>query len=246
MTAFIGLPEPDGALPFALLFKGAAHQFLLVGTAGGAKGCDQLDLLAFTPGEGQQHLARLREDFNELDIPTALTLILRALALSGDPLPEEVESMLALLPAPGSPMKLPQPDLAIAARVLPLMDPKSGAFYGIDEDLLRQGLSGIAVAKRNTEIQRKIIDAAVDSTSDISLTDERRLAWQIALEAVAIIAHRKGELMVSAAAQHNAALLASGKRGADVPFVRNWVEQQLVGAVAMARMVGKATALHDG
>ena len=93
---------------------------------------------------------------------------------------------------------------------------------------------------RNPQVQRKLIDAAIDTLASFSLTLPKRQSWTLAMEAIAILARTRYDDDLAKVALQTASAIQSGVDGAQIPFVRDWADQSLQSIVALARVVEKA------
>ena len=108
---------------------------------------------------------------------------------------------------------------------------------------LQEAMAALTLAIKNPHAQKELIDATVDTLANMALTLPKRRKWQLALEEIALLARIQMNDEVAQLALQNAAGIAQGKEGSMIPFVRDWAEQALQSAVALARMVEKANQL---
>ncbi|MEC7987823.1 MAG: hypothetical protein VX278_21825 [Myxococcota bacterium] len=228
MKCWFGLPEESGAFPFALRFQQGTFYFLALGLAGSS-----IDVM-----EAPDSFNPIAHGMTAIDASTAAVYLRRAFS---DLQQEEWVLIETLLPVGGSSLTLPDFKVEHAKPTHSLRAPESGAYFSFGEENLKQGMAAVALAVKNPLVpHREIIEAAVDTMADMSLTLPVRLKWQLALEVIALINQQNGAEKVAALALQNAAGLYFGVPGSKIPFVRDWSEQALMSGLAMARMVEKA------
>ena len=99
---------------------------------------------------------------------------------------------------------------------------------------------------RNPQVQRKLIDAAIDTLASFSLTLPKRQSWSLAMEAIAILARIRYDDELARLSLQTASAIQSGVDGAQIPFIRDWADQSLQSIVALARVVEKAKHSPEG
>ena len=238
----MGLPEGDGSFPFALIVQLVDNTFILTGLAGGTSGKPTSDLLAVPKAEAKAYVDRLTASLRSVNGEIFHGLLIRAW---GKNHPEGFEELKHLLP-PARNLDLPEYDEPTAIQTKQLMNPESGAFFKLGESNYKQGIAAIYMAFRNpVETQQKIISAAIDVTADMALDDYKCQRWQLAMEVLSVVATSMGNAVVAMSALHNAVAFSKKLPGSKIPFVRDWVDQQLASAVAMARLVEKAKHINS-
>ena len=227
MEGWLGLPEEEGGIPFALRFYQGDHQFLVLGIIG-----DSIDVMecpaSFSP---QEHR------FVDVPISIVASFLRRGFV---DYREEEWLIVESLLPTSAQPTPIPSFDAALAQPTHRLRSPESGAYYSFSSSDLQEASSAIVLALKNPQAQHQLIHAAIDTLASLSLTLPNRLRWTMAMEAIAIIARIRFDDDLAQCALQTAAGIQEGIDGASIPFVRDWAEQSLQSVVALARVVEKA------
>ena len=241
VKTLMGLPEADASLPFAMIAEARDNVFIFTGLAGGTGKSPKPDLLVVNEKESKAILSSLESSLTVVSPKYFHEFMERAWESAP---PEEFVELKALLPPPES-KELPEYDVQMAIATAPLMNPETGVFFQLSQHNYQQGIAAIYMAFQNaTDTQKKIIDAAVDVTSDMAIDTHKARIWQLAMEVTGLIASTNGNELVSKVALQNATAFSMGLSGSEIPFVRAWVNQQLASAVAMARMIEKAK-VHD-
>jgi hypothetical protein len=120
------------------------------------------------------------------------------------------------------------------------MHPKHGAFFALPESILQDGIKGLVLALKNKEeIQQQIIEAVVDSCSEVALDQGLREPWSLALDALSCRYEAVAETEAVQIAQDNRRAMDLNALGSQIPFVRNWVNQQLLNAMAVAQLMAR-------
>lgn len=242
MQIFLNLPESDGAIPFVFLLPKEEKSLVLAGLSGGADGSEGLQGGVLDISEQKELIKEITEQgFVAVDPEKGFHILRTSFSLV-EPVPDEWLFMQQnikksyLFETPN--WSIGEPDIRVAERVAPIMDPETGLFMQIPEEILQDGMEGIVLAFRNdTRIQRQIIDAAVDACADVYWTDERRNQWQMAFLCVELVSTSNGQIHIAELMRHNRWLI-NGK-GRDVPIVRAWVDRQLAQVVTIARLMAR-------
>ena len=227
MEAWLGLPEEDGCFAFVLKFTQGAHRFVALGRTS-----EPPQIII-----DQEQLALENQNLQQIQATLAATLLRRAFQNNTS---EEWSLLEGLLPESESLSPLPEFDSQYARPTLKLRNPQLGAYMAFDSEHLKEALGAIALAVKNPQAHKPIIDAAVDTLANLSLTLLMRSRWQLALELIAVLARLRLEDSLAQCALQNAAGIAQGKEGSEIPFVRDWAEHTLQSAAALARVVEKA------
>ena len=227
MEGWLSLPEETGGIPFALRFVQGEYTFLVIGVTG-----ENLDIVE-APDNFSPHEHRL------ISVPTPIvaSFLRRGFAQSTQ---EEWMILEPLLPKSAESIVFPPFDEQLARPTHRLRAPESGAYFPFETEYIHEASSAILLALRNPQVQRKLINAAVDTLASFSLTLPRRQAWTLAMEAIAILARIRYDDDLAQVALQTASGIQSGVDGAQIPFVRDWADQSLQSVVALARVVEKA------
>jgi len=247
----LGLPEPDGAVPFVLVgapgLDGQAP--LAAGLMVGGKGLRDVDGGTLPLNDAQSHFDAVlgHPGIKAVPIHLVLGLGLRALDSSDAPqawaavwssLSEGVRNTAQITdPLRGLPSQLKQDELAVPSA---LLHPEGPAMLGVAapivEDIVPQLLdtvAGVDFEDGMTAPQR--IAAFITQAADDVLDKPTRSAWSLALDALALNAKLHGDVALAKSARHTSLAISGGYFGSEVPFVRVWVERGLRLMVESAR-----------
>ena len=227
MEGWLSLPEETGGIPFALRFVQGAYSFLVLGITGESINIIETPV-SFSPEEHR---------LNPVPMPIVASFLRRSFVQSEQ---EEWRVLEPLLPESAEPMIFPPFDEKLARPTHRLRAPESGAYFSFEAEDIQEASSAILLAMRNPEVQRKLIDAAIDTLASFSLTLPKRQSWALAMEAVAILARIRYDDELAQLALQTASAIQSGVDGAQIPFIRDWADQSLQSVVALARVVEKA------
>ena len=230
MEAWFGLPEESGDFPFVLRFVQGSYTFLALGLSGQTPRILE-DMGTFEPQKNQ---------LVALQATIAAHFLFRAFEGHQS---EEWDILSSLLPRAEDFPPLPTLDPQYARTTKLLRHPQLGAYMAFAPEQLQEAMAALTLAIKNPHAQKELIDATVDTLANMALTLPKRRKWQLALEEIALLARIQMNDEVAQLALQNAAGIAQGKEGSMIPFVRDWAEQALQSAVALARMVEKANQL---
>ena len=235
--SFLGYPEPDGGCPFSVIVRLQEKWLLVAGIFNTSDGLRDLESSLFTD-VSEIHLVEHLQQNALIEVVYSHFLWLFNRCLSDTETAEELEiiNMMGLAEEPLC--RKIEFDREVALRTAPLMHPQTGVFYPLQKAILSDGIKGLIVALQNSdEVQRKIIDASVDTCADVSLDPELRILWGNVLDALSLIYLSQGKEDEVLVAQQNRLALELGLSGMAVPFVRDWVNQQLANALAIAQLM---------
>ena len=249
--AALGLPEPDGAVPFVLTGAPGADGLVpvIAGLLDGHTGLRDLDGVALPPAEAAEAFERSLQHAGLGRAPVHVALAFGLRALEGHDAPEawvQVWSGLAdgvrntaqlTDVLRGLPSALDQSALEAASA---LFHPEGPAMYGLRpelvEDVVPQLLDTIAGTDFGDGLTPQArIAALISHTADESLDAKARRTWTLALDILAVRASAAGDTALATSARHTALAIAGGYYGSEVPFVRIWVERALRTLVESAR-----------
>lgn len=241
--AFIGYPESDAGIPFAILIEISQGFLVVLGVFNrGVTKFEDIESAIIS----DKNLEQLRANFAAeglKEIPFSHAFWLFEQTKQQElPFPEyEIISIIA------QEEKVKEPDFRQedydpirAMNVGILMNPEQGIFFPLPDAILQDGMKGLVLALKNEKkIQEQIIEAVVDSCAELALEGAHRISWSIALDALSCIyqAHKKQKL--AQIAQDNRRAMDLGALGSQIPFVRNWVKQQLLNAMAVAQLMAR-------
>ncbi len=250
LRTFLGYPEPDGGVPFALWFPLENDAILIAGVLiRGQTGVADLeseridlvsesDLLAHMNSHGLQ-ATRTEETI------WWMTHCFETMQVSPF---EEWEIIELLCPAPTQPhFTLTGEGVynpALAHQTTDIVHPETGVFFPLPEIVLEDGVKGISVVVKNDqEIQQTLLDAVVESCADMAMDDSEypnvRLKWELALMGLSLIYDALEQVVPRDVAEHNRRAIVMGASGSQIPFVRVWTMQQLVNSVAVAQLMAR-------
>lgn len=240
-TAFLGYPEPDAGIPFAILIEISSGFLTIIGILNrGTEGFVDLESTIVADQSLEQLKAHFEtEGLQEVSFSHAFWLLERV-KVQETPFPEYEIVALEERKAKSPSFWTGDYDPIRAMKVSYLMNPKHGAFFALPESILQDGIKGLVVAFRNEKaVQQQIIEAVVDSCSEMALEGGLRESWSLALDALSCRYHALAENEAVQVAQDNRRAMDLGALGSQVPFVRNWVNQQLLNAMAVAQLMAR-------
>ena len=239
--AFLGYPEPDAGCPFGYLVSLEQGTLLISGVLNrSSKGI--ADVESQIVDASVDHLVEqlLKSGLHLVKKEYFLWWILQTLSIEQQLHFDELELMLLTAQ--------PQPphffgsgvDLNKANRLDALVNQETGIFFLLSEDILADGVKGLAVAMQNDPtIRHNIIEAVVESTADLAVTEFNRHGWTMALLAISLVYDAKGMEDARNAAEHNRRAFLECTTASQIPFVRVWTNQQLVNSVAIAQLMAR-------
>ena len=238
---FLGYPEPDAGVPFAILIEIPSGFLTIVGILNrGVEGFADLESTIID----NQSLEQLKTHFQTEGLQEVLFShafwLLERVKKEETPFPEyeliALEERKAKVPS----FRKEDYDPMRAMKVSYLMHPKHGAFFALPESILQDGIKGLVLALKNKEeIQQQIIEAVVDSCSEVALDQGLREPWSLALDALSCRYEAVAETEAVQIAQDNRRAMDLKALGSQIPFVRNWVNQQLLNAMAVAQLMAR-------
>jgi len=249
--AALGLPEPDGAVPFVLIGAPGldGHTPLAAGMLSGGQGLRDVDGGNLPADEAQARFDAVLGHPGIGAVPIHLVLGLCLRAIEGADAPAAWAAVWASLsdgvrntaqitdPLRGLDTTLKQDELAVPSA---LLHPEGPAMFGVPaaivEDIVPQLLdtvAGVDFDDGMTAPQR--IAAFITQAADDALDKPARQAWSLALDALALRAKLAGDVALAKSARHTSLAIMGGFYGSEVPFVRVWVERGLRLMVESAR-----------
>ena len=235
--SFLGYPEPDGGCPFSVIVPLQGQWLLVAGIFNTATGLRDLESSLFTDVTEIQLVEHLRENALVEVVYSYFLWILNRCLLKEESTEElEIINIMGVAEEPSH--RTIEFERSAAVQTAPLMHPETGVYYPLQKDILSDGIKGLIVALQNTEdVQRKIIDASVDTCADLSLNGDLRERWANVLDALSLIYLSQQKDKELSVAQQNRLALDLGLSGMAVPFIRDWVNQQLANALAIAQLM---------
>jgi len=241
-VTLIGMPDPDGWLPFVVVSFGQQDTVAFAGLAGAGHGHRDCHHSHIGRSDARKlvHDARRGHAMHELPPHVALHFLDRAFT-EGGKRPHEwdhfadlvgagvVTSARVLDPLRDLPSEL---DPAALAQVEPLLDPRHQLLFGVTEEHGQAAVGELVEAlgsaiERDDASRTRRIKSILDETADRCLDDDARRAWVLAFDVLSVIARDRADAALSVAARQTALALAAGHAGREVPFVRASVERQL-------------------
>ncbi len=250
LRTFLGYPEPDGGVPFALWFPLQNDAILIAGV-----------LI-----RGQQGVADLESERIDLVSESELVAHMNSYGLQATKTEETIwwmahcfekmqvtpfeewEIVELLCPAPTQPsFTLTGEGVynpALAHQTTDIVHPETGVFFPLPEAVLEDGVKGISVVVQNDqEIQQSLLDAVVESCADMAMDDSvypgLRLNWELALMGLSLVYDGLEQVVPRDVAEHNRRAIVKSASGSQIPFVRVWTMQQLVNSVAVAQLMAR-------
>ena len=245
-ATLLGMPDPDGWIPFVVVSFGASDTVALAGLAGAGFGHRDCYHNSINRSDARKLLHEARRGHALHALPPTLALHFLARAFSeGNAEPPEwsqfadlagpgvLEAAQALEPLEGEITEL---DAGVLADTAPLFEARHQLIFGLSEDVA-SGAVGELISALTSAIEvddasrTRRIKAVLDETADKALTAASRRAWTLAMDVLTVIAANEGESRLSASARMTSLALQADRPGRDVPFVRASVEKQLATVV---------------
>jgi hypothetical protein len=253
-TALLGYPEADGYFPYVLLTWGREGACVSAGLAGAGQGFRGDEHGHLSRSGARRMLDEVRRDHALIEVPfhAGLHLVESAMDQGGGRRPHGWDHMMEKLdqaqkdaarlldPLSRLPTEL---DRDALHHIDALMTGDRRVVMFVDEDLAHKGATECLTAlasqvERDNLTRKQRIARVVDQTADAAMATVSRKNWHAALNVTAFLADTEGRSDLCLAARHNALALAQDLPGRDVPFVREWVDQQLVTLSELAQQHG--------
>jgi len=247
----LGLPEPDGAVPFVLLGAPGADGMVSVvaGLLHGGTGLRDVDGVSLPPFEADKVFDNALSHAGLGKVPVHVVLGFGLRAVDGGAVPPAWQALWSgLSEGVRNTAQLTDPlrglastlDQAVLDAPSAILHPEGPAMYGLDpelvEDIVPQLLDTVAGKDFGDDLTPKArIAALISHTADESLDARARKAWSLALDILAMRAHQAGDASLANTARHTSLAITGGYYGSEVPFVRVWVERALATLVESAR-----------
>ncbi len=248
LQTFLGYPEPDAGVPFALWFPLETDAILIAGVFNrGPEGVADLQSKRIDLVAVENLMTHMTENGLQSTNPMETVWWMRETfgQLALDPF-EEWEIIELLCETPMAPSFLSTNNglynPSVAHQTTEIVHPETGVFFPLPEGLLSDGVKGISVVVQNDkEVQQTLLDAVVESCADMAMDDtvypQVRTRWSLALMALSLIYDAQNNPVTRDIAEHNRRAIQMGAVGSQIPFVRVWTMQQLVNSVAIAQMM---------
>lgn len=239
--SFLGYPEPDAGIPFAVLVEISQGFLVILGIFNrGKTGFADLESSIISDRNLEQLRAHFAtEGLQEIPFSQAFWLFEQT-KRKDMPFPEYEIIFLEEKKAKAPSFRKEEYDPIRAMNVSVLMNPQHGIFFSLPENILEDGIKGLVLALKNEkEVQEQIIEAVVDSCAELSLEGVNRIRWSIALDALSCLYQSQEKQELAQIAQDNRRAMDLGALGSQIPFVRNWTKQQLLNAMAMAQLMAR-------
>ena len=249
--AALGLPEPDGAVPFVLVGGPGldGHTPLAAGLLVGGQGLRDVDGGNLPADLAQERFDSVLQHPGIGLVPIHLVLGICLTAIDGADAPAAWAAVWSSVsdgvrntaqitdPLRGLGSTLQQEALSEPSA---LLHPEGPAMFGLPpdivEDIVPQLLDTIAgVDFEDGLTPDKRIAALITQAADEALDKSARAAWSLALDTLALRARLAGDAALSKSARHTSLAITGGFYGSEVPFVRVWVERGLRLMVESAR-----------
>lgn len=250
LQTFLGYPEPDGGVPFALWFPFQTQAVLIAGVINrGMLGFVDLESEQIPTMTHAELLTHMSEHGLQPTNPEETLWWMKHCfdRLKVSPFDEwEIVELLCPHPIAPSFMKVGNGlyNPALAIQTTDIVHPETGAFFPLPEILLAEGVKGVSVVVQNEqEIQQTLLDAVVESCADMAMDENEfpglRLHWELALGGLSLIYDGQSKTMTRDIAEHNRRAIVMGAIGSQIPFVRVWTMQQLINSVAIAQLMAR-------
>ena len=250
LQTFLGYPEPDGGVPFALWFPFQTAAVLIAGVINrGLSGVVDLESEQIPMSTRSELLAHMSEHGLQPTKPAETVWWMKHCfeRLQVSPF-NEWELVVLLCPNSIVPSfmktgnRLYNPALAI--QTTEIVNPETGVFFPLPETLLADGVKGVSVVVQNEqEVQQTLLDAVVESCADMAMDENHfpglRLHWELALVGLSLIYDGQSKTKNRDIAEHNRRAIVTGAVGSQIPFVRVWTMQQLINSVAIAQLMAR-------
>lgn len=241
-ATLLGMPDPDGWVPFVVVSFGATDTVAFAGLAGAAFGHRDCYHNQINRSDAKKLLHDARRGHQLYDLPphVALHFLDRAFQEGGKQ-PHEWEHFADLVGASVmtsarvlDPLRGETTDLdpSVLADPSPLFEARHQLIFGLGEQVASSAISEL-VAALTSELEvddtsrTRRIKGVLDDVADKALTPESRRAWTLAMDVITVAAANAGEARLSASARQTSLALQANRPGRDVPFVRASVEKQL-------------------
>ena len=243
--ACLGLPEPDGGLPFVLLATEGDQSVIFVGTTGSGDGTGSIERMETSKKHGHELFATAQHHHNLIDVPFHIGLSFVEHGLNGR-VPGGWNSLLLMVDdgvVNSARMLDPYRDfpeeLDATVRIETILDEEHGVAFGVDGGVIEQVFEDLMSAIQSPILQpaegrRKRVAKIIDRVADEALDEQSRIRWITALKATAWMTREQNWDAMWKACWHSALAMAQGLKGSQVPFVRVWVERQLALTVQTA------------
>lgn len=245
-ATLLGMPDPDGWIPFVVVTFGTADTLAFAGLAGAGFGHRDCHHSQINRSDARKllHDARRGHALHALPPQVALHFLDRAFS-EGKAAPQDwatfadlagpgvVEAARNLDPLEGETTEI---DSTVLADTAPLFEARHQLIFGLTETVASGAVGELinaltsAVEVDDTSRARRI-KGVLDETADKALAPEARRAWTLAMDVLTVVAANGGESRLCAAARMTSLALQAGRSGRDVPFVRASVEKQLATVV---------------
>ena len=250
LKTFLGYPEPDGGVPFALWISLEDSAILIAGIINrSAQAVVDLESEQVPSSSDEDLLSHMQSHgLQQTDSAQTIWWMKFIFEKFGVEPFEEWEIIELLCPNTVKPPFLELGDglynPALANQTTEMVHPQTGVFFPLPESVLAEGVKGVSVVVQNDpEIQKKLLDAVVESCADMAMDSEQfpgmRGRWVLALMGLSLIYDGLNQPVARDVAEHNRRAILQGATGSQIPFVRVWTMQQLMNSVAMAQMVAR-------
>jgi|GEM_PF-7119666 len=251
LQTFLGYPEPDGGVPFALWFPFQTTAVLIAGVINrGLPGFVDLESEQIPMSSDAELVAHMLEHgLQKTNSAETVWWMKHCFDRLQVPAFDEWEIVELLCPHPSTPsfMKVGNGlyNPALAIQTTEIVHPETGVFFPLPESLLAEGVKGVSVVVQNEqEIQQTLLDAVVESCADMAMDETQfsglRLHWELALTGLSLIYDGQSKTMNRDIAEHNRRAIVMGATGSQIPFVRVWTMQQLINSVAIAQLMARS------
>ena len=253
LKTFLGYPEPDGGVPFALWFPLEDRAILIAGIINrSAKAIQDLESEQIPPSTDEELLSHMESHGLHPTHPEQTVWWMRYVIDKFEVEPfEEWEIIELLCPNSEQPPFLESGEgiynPSLANQTAEMVHPETGIFFPLPESVMAEGVKGVSLVVQNDkEIQKTLLEAVVESCADMAMDSEQfpgmRGRWVLALMGLSLIYDGQDQPVSRDIAEHNRRAIMMGATGSQIPFVRVWTMQQLMNSVTMAQLLARETA----
>jgi hypothetical protein len=241
-AACMGLPEPDGGVPFVLMACRDESGVLVLGTTGRD---GDVESLVTDPVHAREILNTAQHHHKLLSLPFHVGLHLIERSFAAEPHPGWAALLEVLDEGSLNAARLLDPTRGLSTELDPkvriesILDQESGIAFGIDEAIVEsvfEDLIGVVNSPlvQAEEGRKKRLARIINQAADLALDERCRHRWTEALRSTACLLRDQDMDAMSQACWHTALALQQDRRGSEIPFVRVWVERQLALTVQTA------------
>ncbi|MEL6346290.1 MAG: hypothetical protein AAFV53_24480 [Myxococcota bacterium] len=262
-VALLGMPDPNGYMPFMMVAYGREEAYAAAGLAGAGQGYTDADHASLSRSAAREVLQNSREQqaLQEVPFHVGLHFVQRAFDEGTQGIPQGFGYLLDSVPTGlQNSAKILDPlegqattlDRDALHATEPLMDPREGVYFALDEDIMYGSLNDLMQAlgsalELDEETRARRISQIVDDAADAALNETARRSWTLAMDVVTFLAFRESKRALQSVARHTALALRDPEMaGHAIPFVRQWVDMQMRSVISMAMANQNAMGPDEG